>query len=145
MQTFKSYLVEDANYKVEIEGLPTMFIGASSPADLKMKLRKMLKKADMITSVTRVVDGEVRKHFRLKAQGKDEVDESTQVDEISTGKMAAYADKAVKSRNDAKAATHSADTHRVAKAGETIRKRKAGADNYNKKMWGYGNVAPTKK
>ena len=204
MQTFKSYLAEDANYKVEIEGLPTMFIGASSPADLKMKLRKMLKKADMITSVTRVVDGEVRKHFRLKAQGKDEVDESTQVyeisqntlrnyhaaagadlqkkreklnkgtltkkdlkggqnrvkglnrsankmsedtqiDEISMGKMAAYAPKAVKSRNDAKSATHSADSNRVTNAKKVIAKRKAGADNYNKKMWGYANVAPTKE
>jgi hypothetical protein len=71
--------------------------------------------------------------------------EDTQIDEISMGKMAAYADKAVKSRNDAKARTYSADTHRVAKAGETIRKRKAGADNYNKKMWGYANVAPTKE
>ena len=71
--------------------------------------------------------------------------EDTQIDEISMTKMAAYAPKAVKSRNDAKAATHSADSNRVAKAGETIRKRKAGADNYNKKMWGYGNVAPTKE
>jgi hypothetical protein len=44
-----------------------------------------------------------------------------------------------------KLATYSADSHRVAKAGETIRKRKAGADNYNKKMWGYSNVAPTKE
>ena len=71
--------------------------------------------------------------------------EEVQIDEISMTKMAAYAPKAVKSRNDAKAATHSADSNRVAKAGETIRKRKAGADNYNKKMWGYGNVAPTKE
>jgi hypothetical protein len=47
--------------------------------------------------------------------------EDTQIDEISMGKMAAYADKAVKSRNDAKARTYSADTNRVAKAGETIR------------------------
>jgi hypothetical protein len=60
-------------------------------------------------------------------------------------KMAAYADKAVKSRNDAKAATHSADSNRVVNAKKVIAKRKAGADNYNKKMWGYGNVAPTEE
>ena len=59
--------------------------------------------------------------------------------------MAAYADKAVKSRNDAKAATYSADSNRRDKAQKTIVKRKAGADNYNKKMWGYSNVAPTKE
>ena len=71
--------------------------------------------------------------------------ESVELDEISMGKMAAYADKAVKSRNDAKAATHSADSNRRDKAQKTIVKRKAGADNYNKKMWGYSNVAPTKE
>jgi hypothetical protein len=78
---------------------------------------------------------------KLKAQLAEEVE----LDEISTGKMAAYADKAVKSRNDAKAATHSADSNRRDKAQKTIVKRKAGADNYNKKMWGYSNVAPTKE
>jgi hypothetical protein len=78
---------------------------------------------------------------KLKAQLAEEVE----LDEISTGKMAAYADKAVKSRNDAKAATYSADSNRRDKAQKTIVKRKAGADNYNKKMWGYSNVAPTKE
>ena len=71
--------------------------------------------------------------------------EDTQIDEISTGKMAAYAPKAVKSRNDANSATHSADSNRRADAKKTLVKRKAGADNYNKKMWGYANVAPTKE
>ena len=76
---------------------------------------------------------------------KVKLPEDTQIDEISMTKMAAYAPKAVKSRNDAKAATHSADSNRVANAKKVIAKRKAGADNYNKKMWGYGNVAPTKE
>ncbi len=71
-QSFKSYIAEEANYKVEIEGLPTMYISASGPTELKMKLRKLLKKADMIKNVERVLDGEVRKHFRMKAQGKDD-------------------------------------------------------------------------
>ena len=76
---------------------------------------------------------------------KVKLPEDTQIDEISMTKMGAYAGKAVKSRDDAKSATKSADSNRVVKAGETLRKRKAGADNYNKKMWGYGNVAPTKE
>jgi hypothetical protein len=98
-------------------------------------------------------DSATVRHFRKTSGTPDwykkkyghSMKEEAQIDEISMGKMAAYADKAVKSRNDAKARTYSADTHRVAKAGETIRKRKAGADNYNKKMWGYANVAPTKE
>ena len=82
---------------------------------------------------------------RKKYKVGDKIDESVKIDEISMGKMAAYADKAVKSRNDAKAATYSADSNRRDKAQKTIVKRKAGADNYNKKMWGYSNVAPTKE
>ena len=82
---------------------------------------------------------------RKKYKVGDKINESVKIDEISMGKMAAYAPKAVKSRNDAKAATHSADSNRVANAKKVIAKRKAGADNYNKKMWGYGNVAPTKE
>ena len=79
---------------------------------------------------------------RIKDKKKKE---SVELDEISMGKMAAYAPNAVKSRNDAKAATHSADSNRRADAKKTLAKRKAGADNYNKKMWGYGNVAPSKE
>jgi hypothetical protein len=82
---------------------------------------------------------------RKKYKVGDKINESVKIDEISMGKMAAYAPKAVKSRNDAKAATHSADSNRVANAKKVIAKRKAGADNYNKKMWGYSNVAPTKE
>ena len=68
-----------------------------------------------------------------------------QLDEISMTKMTAYASKAVKSKNDAMSATYSADSKRKDNAQKTIAKRKAGADNYNKKMWGYANVAPTKE
>jgi hypothetical protein len=82
---------------------------------------------------------------RKKYKVGDKINESVKIDEISMTKMAAYAPKAVKSRNDAKAATHSADSNRVANAKKVIAKRKAGADNYNKKMWGYANVAPTKE
>ena len=98
-------------------------------------------------------DSATVRHFRKTSGTPDwykkkyghSMKEDTQIDEISMTKMAAYAPKAVKSRNDAKAATHSADSNRVANAKKVIAKRKAGADNYNKKMWGYANVAPTKE
>jgi hypothetical protein len=98
-------------------------------------------------------DSATVRHFRKTSGTPDwykkkyghSMKEEAQIDEISMGKMAAYAPKAVKSRNDAKAATHSADSNRVANAKKVIAKRKAGADNYNKKMWGYANVAPTKE
>jgi hypothetical protein len=59
--------------------------------------------------VTRVV---VLVKTAKKYKVGDKINESVKIDEISMGKMAAYADKAVKSRNDAKAATHSADSNR---------------------------------
>lgn len=63
---------ESVSYRVDVEGLPTMYIASKSPSEVKMNLRKLLKRADMIKSVDRVMDADVRKAFRLKAQGKEE-------------------------------------------------------------------------
>jgi len=62
----------EMNYKVSIEGLPDFFVNAKNPGEVKIKMRKMLKKPDMLTQVQRVPDAAMKKHFRLKAQGKDE-------------------------------------------------------------------------
>ena len=62
----------EMNYKVSIEGLPDFFVAAKNPGEVKIKMRKMLKKPDMLNKVTRVPDAAMKKHFRLKAQGKDE-------------------------------------------------------------------------
>jgi len=62
----------EASYKVDVEGLPTMYIDSKSPGEVKSGLRKLLRKPDSINSVERVMDADVRKAFRLKAQGKDE-------------------------------------------------------------------------
>ena len=62
----------EMNYKVSIEGLPDFFVAAKNPGEVKIKMRKMLKKPDMLNMVKRVPDADMKKHFRLKAQGKDE-------------------------------------------------------------------------
>ena len=62
----------EMNYKVSIDGLPDFFVNAKNPGEVKIKMRKMLKKPDMLTQVQRVPDAAMKKHFRLKAQGKDE-------------------------------------------------------------------------
>jgi nicotinic acid mononucleotide adenylyltransferase len=72
--------VHEATFKVDIEGLPAMFIDAGSASQVKKTLRQMLKKPDdTIKGVDRVQPAEVKKHFRLKALGKDEeqIDEAT--------------------------------------------------------------------
>lgn len=62
----------EMNYRVSIEGLPDFFVSAKNPGEVKIKMRKMLKKPDMLNMVKRVPDADMKKHFRLKAQGKDE-------------------------------------------------------------------------
>ena len=74
MKSFKQY-INEATYKVEVEGLPTMYVDAENPGAVKTKLRKLLKKPDMVTSIERVTPADVKKHFRMKAAGKDEMEE----------------------------------------------------------------------
>ena len=82
-QDFKdaSESIDEATFKVDIEGLPTMFVDAGSASQVKKTLRQMLKKPDdKIKSVERVQPTEVKKHFRLKSLGKEE-----EMDEESAG------------------------------------------------------------
>ena len=72
--------LDEATFKVDIQGLPAMFIDADSAPQVKKTLRQLLKKPDdSIKGVDRVQPAEVKKHFRLKALGKDEeqIDEAT--------------------------------------------------------------------
>ena len=72
MRSEETITEAEMNYKVSIEGLPDFFVNAKNPGEVKIKMRKMLKKPDMLTQVQRVPDAAMKKHFRLKAQGKDE-------------------------------------------------------------------------
>jgi hypothetical protein len=64
-------LSEEMTFKVSIEGLPVMYMTGTSPGDIKQQLRKIVKQPSMIDAVQRVTDTDVKKAFRLKAQGKD--------------------------------------------------------------------------
>jgi len=68
----EEYLGEEQNYKVEIEGFPTMFMSASSPGQLKQQLRKMFRNPDVVQDIERVPESEIKRTFRLRAQGKEE-------------------------------------------------------------------------
>lgn len=70
---------EETTFKVDVEGLPMMYITADSPGEVKAKLRGIVKQPSMIKDVTRVTDAEVKRAFRLKAQGRDdEVNEGSE-------------------------------------------------------------------
>ena len=66
----------EVNYRVEVPGLPTMYVHGKSPAEVRRKLRDTVKPG-MIKDIqiNRVVDADVKKAFRLKAQGKEKVDD----------------------------------------------------------------------
>jgi len=76
--------VSEATFRVDINGLPSMFVDAESAPQVKKTLRQMLKKPDdLIKDIARVQPAEVKKHFRLKALGKEEeIDEEVELDEM---------------------------------------------------------------
>jgi len=74
--------------------LPKMYIKDKSPGAVKAKLRGIVKQPSMIQGVDRVTDAKMKKTYRDKAQGRDEVEEN--VNEISGELAQRYHDKAVK-------------------------------------------------
>ena len=95
----KEPVKEETSFEVKIEGLPMMFMSDMGPGQLKQKLRKIVKQPSMISSVKRVTDADVKKTFRLKAQGRDE--EENEVDESSYDKINKYYDAAKKNKDRA--------------------------------------------
>ena len=67
--------LEEARWKVKIEGLPPIYMDSKSAGEVRSQLRKLIKTPDMIQDIERVTDAEVKKAFRDKASGK-EVEES---------------------------------------------------------------------
>jgi len=62
---------EDTNFKVEIQGLPTMYMKAKTPGELKQQLRKIVKQPSLIKDVDRIEVSKVKKAYRDKAQGRE--------------------------------------------------------------------------
>jgi hypothetical protein len=83
---FKKMFGEETTFEVEVEGLPTMYVKAASPGEVKANLRKIVKQPSMITGVSRVTDADMKKVFRDKAQGRekenDDLDEAKSEDDM---------------------------------------------------------------
>ena len=72
----KKKTVDEGTYKVEIEGLPKMYMDTDNPGELRRDLRKIVRKVDMVKNVERVQKSQVRKDLQLKIQGKDDMEEN---------------------------------------------------------------------
>jgi len=70
MKSFKAFY-EEMSFRVEVEGLPAMFMSGNSPGEVKAHLRKLVKQPSMIKSVDRVTKADVKKTFRKKAQNNE--------------------------------------------------------------------------
>mgnify|MGYP003655658143 CR=1 FL=1 len=68
--------LEEARWKVKIEGLPPIYMDSSSAGEVKSQLRKLLKKPDMIQDIERVTDAEVKKGLRDRISGKEVEEQS---------------------------------------------------------------------
>jgi uncharacterized protein YoaH (UPF0181 family) len=89
---------EESMYKVDIEGLPQVYVTGNSQGEVKNTLRKLLKKPDYIRMVKRAPEAEMKQYFRLKAAGKD-VDEAFE-DELDESSIATKADKSLLAKVD---------------------------------------------
>ena len=145
MKSFKSFY-EDMTFKVEVEGLPAMYMDGNSPGQVKTHLRKLIKQPSMIKSVDRMTKHDVKKTYRAKAQGK-EVDEG--LNELSPDTVKSYKKAASKSNYAAAqkyARVAGSPTSRKYKNKEMDRldnigrKRKAGLAMADKKEGSCGDV-----
>ena len=62
--------LDEAKFKVSIEGLPSIYIDGSSAGQVKTDLKRLVKKPDMINDVERVSSAEHKKDLRNKISGK---------------------------------------------------------------------------
>ena len=75
-------IIMEAYFKVDIEGLPPVFMTGPSGTTIKQDLRRIIKKADEnVTSIERVQRADIIKAFRLQAQGKSIDNDPIGVDE----------------------------------------------------------------
>ena len=67
----------EASFKVDVAGLPPIFMDAKSPTEIRKKLRRQLKFPDDIENIMRITKGEKIKSFKdrlkstLSAKGQD--------------------------------------------------------------------------
>lgn len=63
----KKKVDEEFVFKVEVEGLPDMFMKGNSPGQVKTHLRKLVKQPSMVKSVERQTKHDVKKQRRKQA------------------------------------------------------------------------------
>ena len=77
LDTYKKNLFSEAMWKVEVEGFPPFYMDASSAGEVKMALKKKLKRPKEIKSIERIQKTDWKKNVMDRIAGKEiPVDES---------------------------------------------------------------------
>ena len=79
LDTYKKNLFSEAMWKVEVEGFPPFYMDGSSAGEVKMALKKKLKRPKEIKSIERIQKTDWKKDVLGRISGKDKeepVDES---------------------------------------------------------------------
>ena len=71
----EEHQIGEAKYSVDVEGIPRFYVDADSHAQVKVALRKILKKATMIKDVERVNQAKIKQDYRERITGKHEDEE----------------------------------------------------------------------
>jgi len=74
LETYKKNLFSEAMWKVEVEGFPPFYMDATSAGEVKMILRKKLKKPKEIKSIERIQKTGWKKDVLGRISGKDKDD-----------------------------------------------------------------------
>ena len=80
LDTYKKNLFSEAMWKVEVEGFPPFYMDGSSAGEVKMALKKKLKKPKEIVSIKRIQKTDWKKNVMDRISGKEiPVDEDQQI------------------------------------------------------------------
>ena len=77
LDNYKKNLFTEAMWKVEVEGFPPFYMDGSSAGEVKMALKKKLKKPKEIKSIERIQKTDWKKNVLGRISGKDKDDEET--------------------------------------------------------------------
>ena len=72
LETYKKNLFSEAMWKVEVEGFPPFYMDGSSAGEVKMALKKKLKKPKEIISIERIQKTDWKKDVLGRISGKDQ-------------------------------------------------------------------------
>ena len=75
LDTYKKNLFSEAMWKVEVEGFPPFYMDGNSASEVKMVLKKKLKRPKEIVSINRIQKTDWKKNVMDRIAGK-EIDES---------------------------------------------------------------------